>query len=47
MPNVILGDYEFKTPMDYMKAKMVAVTFPCVNHEDKAKTEPAKAWEKE
>jgi len=47
LPNVILGDYEFKTPMDYMKAKMVAVTFPCVNHEDKAKTEPAKAWEKE
>ena len=47
MPNVILGDYEFEGAMDYMKANMLAITFPVNNYVDKAKTEKAKAWEKE
>jgi len=46
MPNVVLGDYEFKTAMDYLKAKMVAVTFPVNNHVNAADNEKAKAWEK-
>ena len=46
MPNVVLGDYEFASAMDYMKAKMVAVTFPVNNHVNAADNEKAKAWEK-
>jgi len=47
MPNVIFGDYQFEGSMDYLKAKMLAITFPINNHVDKALNEKAKAWEKE
>jgi len=47
MPNVVFGDYEFEGSMDYLKAKMLAVTFPVNNHVEKEKNEKAKAWEKE
>lgn len=45
MPNVIFGDYEFDNAMDYLKAKMVAVTFPVNNHLKAEDNEMAKAWE--
>ena len=47
MPNVIFGDYEYKDgAIDYLKAKMLAITFPVINHVDKAQNEKAIAWEK-
>ena len=47
MPNVIFGDYEYKDgAIDYLKAKMLAITFSVINHVDKAQNEKAKAWEK-
>ena len=45
MPNLIFGDYDYKTPKDYLKAKPVSITFPVNNHLDKDKIERAKAWE--
>ena len=47
MPNVVFGDYEFEGSMDYLKAKMLAVTFPVNNNVEKEKNEKAEAWEKE
>ena len=46
MPNLIFGDYDYKTPLDYLKAKSVSIVFPVNNHLEKDKVEKAKAWEK-